>query len=295
MNMIQIITNEERVKTRLLSEPARWDTTIADHEYHAITGMVSSHWLLEFEKSPYRFHRKFTGQIKFDTEKDCYRIGSALHAKVLEPHREIKIIPGVDGRTVEGKKIKAEFTANLKPTEIALPLKEYELVNRMFDELQSHPLANELLFSDVKGQNEITGFSTIGIDGLAAKCRIDRLLRGAIVDLKTAGDSSHIGFGYSADRFGYLFQGAFYQYMAKQIDRIQRDVFTVAVENCDDDLPEIGVYQITQPILDKQLERLEVMLDRLSRCWTSNHWPRQCVQIKEINVSNNYFDKKWRS
>jgi len=150
-------------------------------DYHCWAA-ISHGDLKAFEVSPRDAH----WQMMHPPDSSAVKLGSAVHA-MMEPgefQRRFAREPQVDGRTKEGKAMKAAFVAENADKEILTP-KLWEDAVQIETAIWDHSLASAILKS--KGSSELS-FTWLE-DGLLCKGRIDYFCQWDnwtnIVDLKT--------------------------------------------------------------------------------------------------------------
>jgi len=132
-------------------------------------------------------------------------IGTAAHLAVLESHafaERCSLIAFPDYRAKEARELRDQCYIDGK---IPLLPQDYELVTKLRDRLL-HSEAHDLLFGD--GLNEQEYFW--GWDGVSCKAKADRIVKGAIVDLKTASSASPDAFQRAMVRDGHHLRAAWY-------------------------------------------------------------------------------------
>lgn len=144
-------------------------------------------------------------------ESDALNLGSAIHCAVLEPEKfpsEFLVMPKVDGRTKEGKAIKADYEKiSTEKNMTILNEEQDEQIKGMVQAIRAHEIANGMLTG---GEAEYSYFAKDPVTGLMLKTRPDYKNKGALIDLKTCQDASKDGFIKACINFGYHIQAAFY-------------------------------------------------------------------------------------
>jgi hypothetical protein len=132
-------------------------------------------------------------------------VGTAAHLAVLEGHEfaaRCSLVPYPDWRTQDSRNIRDRCIADGK---VPLLPKDYELVQAMHHAIR-HSDAAEYFFGE--GESEIS--YTWDADGIACKARADRIVPGAIIDLKTAMSASPEAFQRAMVRDGHHLRSAWY-------------------------------------------------------------------------------------
>jgi hypothetical protein len=146
---------------------------------------------------------------KDDSDNAAFRLGRAIHARVLEADRysqDFGVGPAVSSRNAKAwKEAAAAFTG-----EMLLTVDEHQTVEGAAKSLMEYPISRRVLFESV-GDNEVSAFGKDPGTGIELKCRIDRLMaNGMLVDVKSTADASPSAFAKSCHNFGYALQAAHY-------------------------------------------------------------------------------------
>ena len=177
-------------------------TDLTNKEYHAHPAISSSDVKAVHTKS--LAHWK--GKVRKETS--AFALGSAVHALVLEPEKNL-VVRGPEDR--RGNKWKeASFAADIEG-QILLPEGEFDLAARIADAAKAHPVVEQYL-GDPTFVAEASFFGIDPETGVEIKCRPDGYLPdyGIVFDLKTTTDASPDGFPRELRKFAYDVQGAFY-------------------------------------------------------------------------------------
>ena len=192
------------------------DMTNAD--YHAHEGISSTAVKTVFKSS--LAHWK--GAVR--KENPAFDLGSAVHALVLEPHRNLVVRGPVDRRGSKWKDKQAELTAD----QVLLPEAEFDVARQMADNILAHPSAAGYFGDGMVAEQSI--FADCPDTGLLLKCRPDALSHNVIVDIKTTVDASPSGFDKQVWQYGYGIQDAFYRRVCSLAGLDVDDFIFVAVE-----------------------------------------------------------------
>ena len=138
-------------------------------------------------------------------ESTAFDLGTAVHAMVLEPEKELVRRGPADRRGDKWKhaKMAADFDDIL-----LLPEAEYDLAEVIAQSVIAHTPA----WLDVPRTVEASIFASDPITGVDIKCRPDIYIEadGLIVDLKTCASASPRIFTRDVHAYGYNLQAAFY-------------------------------------------------------------------------------------
>jgi hypothetical protein len=211
-------------------------------------------------------------------------LGEAIHYAVLEPDAFIEryaAMPKVDGRTKEGKAIKAEFEQANQGKAI-LSYDDYARCLAVSDAVAAHSKAWALL--ERADMREVSGFWNDPLTGLFCKLRSDAVCSGisTMFDIKSTNDASRVEFERSIFQYGYHRQGAHYidgmAVLGHKIDHYA----IIAVEK---QAPfAVAVYRLKNEVL--QLGRKEniQLMELWKRCEDSGEWPGYPEQITDIGI-----------
>jgi hypothetical protein len=239
-------------------------------EYHAWPGCSASRLSVLADATP--LHYRYA--IDNPTEPtDAMRLGSLLHAGVLEPETVLDkyaIAPKCDRRTKEGKAAWVTFCRE-SDGKTVVTSDEVRAVRGMVKAVRSHPLAAELLEHRTE-----TELSVVWIDpttGVRCKMRMDALCGRIriVLDLKSTEDASPDAFSHSVWKWGYHRQGAHYL-AGLAAHGIDAEAFTLIV-------PEktpphaVAVYELTDEALQAGREEIAVMLRTIAECERTKKWP----------------------
>lgn len=264
---------------------SEWIVGHNEYEYHQ-RPELSSHKMMDFIKSPYKFYRK---HIKKDvpsfTKSAAMDLGSLAHHLALEPNRPLYVGPEGDGRTKAVKDAKAALELKMPPQETMYSHGDHKTALEIIQALREHEEANKWLFQSSSFKNELTGITEF--NGIPIRLRCDKINDKYIVDLKTTSDASPKSFGRYCENNGYLIQAAWYCMMSKLIDGLDREFKIIAVET---EAPyEVGLYSIPHSIILKEQTKIKKYLVKYKQCLDSNYWPRLCKEFEDIQISTWYF------
>lgn len=253
----------------------RWNVT--NDAYHADHSAIGSSMLMTFRKSPALYHQRFVSNEILPPEPTPDMVlGSALHCLTLEigvfAERYATAIK-VDGRTKEGKALKAEFAAK-NAGKIILDSEDYAKTLDWNHALMTHPVAAKLLNS--YGVNEVAFRWTDDETGLTLKARFDRLIvppvvaQPVVVDLKTAIDPSPAGFAKAVANFDYHLQAALYCEAAHLLTDEEPVFLFVCVGK---DAPhDVWVHQLDSEFAALGARELRTTLRKLAVAYSMGDW-----------------------
>ena len=181
-------------------------------------------------------------------------LGSAIHAKVLEPKTfddEFLVIEKLDLRYNVDKEKKKGYEASGK---ILLQPKEGDVIERVYQSVINNPFAAQYLDGDI----ELSHYTTF-MD-VEVKVRPDVKGKDFIADIKTCQDNSPKAFRNDVFKYGYHIQAAFYAMVLdypvewfKFIAVETNHPYTTEVYTLSDEMIEMGIKDMVNA-LDKWKE-----------------------------------------
>lgn len=255
---------------------------LTNAEYHA-RPEVSKSGLDLARRSPLHFWNRYLNPDRaVEPPTDAMVLGSALHARVLEPHlyedEYIAAPEGIDRRTKEGKLRWADFEAEADG-KIVLKAEDAARIEAMAQAVHRHPAARMIL--RLPGKCEQSYFWTDETSGENCKCRPDWHSddRRLIADVKTTEDASPRGFIRSVMKYRYHVQASFYS------QGIGADQFLfIAVEK----KPPfaVAVYATPPELLERGFKEAVEDLRLIATCRAENRWPGYGDEIQSLTVPN---------
>jgi hypothetical protein len=165
---------------------------------------------------------------KGDVNEATGRLGTAAHAATLEPSvfaREFIVFPGHRrGHFWDAFEIEA-----MKSGLQVLSQSEHDEASEIAGAVHRHPRASVLLSGGKAEQTLQWSFRSKSFS-FDCKGRADYIRDDALVDLKSTGDASPEGFGWSVMSYGYLGQAAWYSDGLYLATGRRRPFYFVAVE-----------------------------------------------------------------
>jgi hypothetical protein len=204
----------------------------------------------------------------------AFNFGHAAHKEVLGEGGELVTFPKVDGRTREGKAVRAEMGAALAAGKIVLTEEEYAVVKAMAAKLQEHRLAMALLTG---GTSEAAMFWRDPETGTWCRSMVDKLReprngRLMCVDYKTA-DSAHPDkFCRKAWDYGYPQQDDHYSTGCRILGLAERVDFAFVVqEKYSPYLVNVVQFNDNDRAIGRLLNRRAI--HTYVRCMETSEWP----------------------
>lgn len=191
-------------------KPGVWDIDPAG--YHADTTATNHHALEDFRESVPLYYQRYVSQTLARTEPtDAMKLGTALHALVLQPERVDELVgvaPEGDRRTKAGKEAWAAFQATAGGKTVVTQ-EQWCAARMMADSVLAHGLARDLLTSP--GRSELAVRWLHPSLEVPLKVLFDRQLDcGVSLDIKTAAEPHPAAWVRQAVNFGIHRQAALY-------------------------------------------------------------------------------------
>lgn len=226
---------------------------MTNEEYHQQGGISSSAVKSVYKKS--LAHWK--GEKRRQTS--AFSLGSAVHALLLEEHRDLLI----KGPKTRASKAFKELEENAGPDQIVLTEVEYHMAHRMAQETLKNKSCKDVLRHKERA-NEVSVFAECERTGLVLKTRPDLYIEseGLIYDVKTTQDASPTGFAKECFKYSYDIQAAFYIYVC-QLAGLSLDYFSfISVEKSAPYCSHLHI--VTPELLENATERMHSTLAVIS-------------------------------
>ena len=142
------------------------------------------------------------------TETDSMRLGTAVHARILEPQlfdSEVAVLPEMNLRTKDGRLERDQFVEKNKGKTV-IRQDDMHTVECIYQNFKYHHLAPDLIQGNIE-------FSHYGVqDGIEIRCRPDvyNPETKIIADVKTCQDNSPRAFKSDVYKYAYHLQAVFY-------------------------------------------------------------------------------------
>jgi hypothetical protein len=234
---------------------------MTNSEYQSMTA-VSSHWLIDFLKSPAYCYRQHLGDRMMELLGDALRFGTLVHCLALTPNqldREIAVLE-VNRRTALGRMAwNGALGRGLTPV---TPV-EMEKARALVANLKKDKTVRRLLFHGKKERTIIQPRAR-GLLPLKARLDIHHESRRQIVELKTTWSIEAAK--AAMERYRYLLSAAFYRDMARGTSTVF--VFAETREPFGYELMDMSRAQ-----LEEGREQWQSALRGFDDCWQSGIWP----------------------
>jgi hypothetical protein len=278
-------------------------------DYHALDAASKSRlWMMAEPRTPAHLKEVIDhGQ----EAKDCFRVGDATHAIILEPQRfaDMYVVAGqCEAATNSGKGPRCSFGGKVllagawycsgharglgegDKSKVVVSAAEFEEFKAMRASVKANRTAYELLTSP--GQTEL---SLVWMedniehapDGLLMKCRLDRYVRfedtDVVLDIKTTRDASPTGFQREMYKHGYHVQAAVYLAgLGRVLNRQHTRFIFIAIENTPPYLT--AVYEVDNKTLIKGWDTYQRLLEKYAECRQTGNWPGYAEGIQELTL-----------
>lgn len=274
---------------------------ISNEDYHRGPGISKSGLSLIVDRSPGHYQVQ---KLHPKPSKDCYTVGTACHAAVLEPDIfERDFIPdpfpgirtktgSIVGKTTgEAKEARKELEkagktiVHTKPEGLSdfWDRDDWNTVLCMRDAVAADPTASAFLDLS-QGKSELSVYWIDPETGRLCKCRPDFLneYHNVAIDLKTADNASYSGFGKAAGSFTYFMQDPFYSDGLLAVDRPVLAFIFVVVEK----EPPYGVatYLLKEEEIQAGRAMYRKAMDIYNECKKADHWPTYPPGVRDLGI-----------
>lgn len=198
-------------------------TNMSNEVYHATAGISSSAVKAVYKKSLAHWKGE-----KINPNNPNFAMGTAVHALLLEPERNL-VVKGPKTKTSVAFK---EMKESLTDDQVLLTEVEYHVANRIAQGALANPNCAKALQHPDR-VNEISIIEKCPITSLTLKTRPDLMIESqqTVYDVKTTQDASPRGFGVTeCVKYGYFLQGAHYVYVCSLAGYDIREFSFIACE-----------------------------------------------------------------
>lgn len=232
---------------------------------------LSNSGIKEILKSPAHF-RYWTDNPKEDSS--AFRVGRAFHMMVLEPEEatyEIAIFR--ETKTFNSKAGEAFLLRY--PNNICVTLDEYNQASAMYESLKREEKIMSLL-GGCRRELEIYGSRLTSRGAIDTKAMLDAVSQTAIFDLKTT-DEPAADFEWTAKRYKYEIQAAWYRERIWAEDGVWRDFYFIVVEK----KPPYGVllYHAGDDFISRGMIKCDSACEIYAQAKALNAWPSYDTQV----------------
>lgn len=217
-----------------------------------------------------------------DSDSPSLRLGTAVHAAILEPTRFdglVRIEPKCDKRTKDGKALFESFEQSLMPGQVRISEDQFAVVRGIERNVRASRTCTELL-----ERASVREMSVVAdVEGVTCKCRADAFGDGLVLDLKTtSGLACEEEFAKSVWNYGYAIQAAFYRLV---MDRAGVSMKSFAWIACETNAPfGVACYRIDASVLDYFEPAIEQALHRWADCEHTQSWPAYPDELRSLEL-----------
>lgn len=252
--------------------------SLSNKDYHEATEFLSSSMIKLMVQSPELYYKTY---IQKDIKKeynDAFDVGTAIHARILEPDEYAKTVVFFSGRR-SGKDWEVFRKENAE--KIILGDLQKMQIDRMYNSFINSTQGPELLSG---GFAEVSLFTQL--DGKDIKVRADYLdvRRGSIFDVKsTSGIITEEGFRYKAEGklYGYDLQAALYADAYSKHFQQEFDFYWIVISK---DYNDIKFFKASTAFLEQGRKKYENGIALIKK-YENNAWNFE-ESIIELNPSS---------
>jgi exodeoxyribonuclease VIII len=225
--------------------------------------------------SPTEFYERYIARTwPYKPATPAMLLGSMVHCLALEPDEfdnRFAVMPDVDGRTKEGKAVKAEFAARYTGKDVEFVTDDdFVTASLCHAALLQHDEFGKVLANlDKMIVEKEFYWNQNGVD-CAGKPDIVDLKRGIIWDIKTTQDVRSSVFGRQASNLAYARQAAFYLDGVHQCTDILCDFIFVAVKTTP--VHEVAAYLVPAEAIRDARDDIDNLLTEYKRRVAQNYW-----------------------
>lgn len=260
-----------------------------EREYNEAEGIRRSD-LWKMEESPEKFKWNLEHPIE---QTPAMAFGSACHKWVLEGKEfwdEYAVAPNVDGRTKEGKEIKAKF-AEENAGKTVITNDNMTVMDEMAGALHGCKLAEKLIYGN--GESEVPFFWTDNDTGEICKIKVDRLVKynrkWYVVDYKTTACAETFRFNSDIFKLGYYMQAAMYTEGVMKAKKMRKRPGFLFVAQEKTAPYSVNVIEVSEEVMGAGIAKFHQLLDKYHQCKMLDQWPGYMTG----NVPNDSYLPTW--
>ena len=192
-------------------------------------------------------------------DSPAFALGSAVHATLLEPERDLV----TKGPKTRASKLFKDLYNNREDDQVVLTEVEYYVHHKMCQSALKNDTCNKIL-TDSRRVTESSIFVTDKVTGLNLKTRPDLYIpeTGQLFDIKTTIDASPTGFAEQVGKYAYHIQAAFYVLTCKKAGLKAKEFNFIAVEKT---APYIThLHKVSPELLKEATEQVEETLAHIA-------------------------------
>lgn len=255
---------------------------MTNQQYHGDVSRVSKSGLDLVNKAPAKYYAKYLDPNRPITNKqpsDALIFGSALHKYVFERQDfASEFVVSAEFKGEGSRQRKNEFM-ELNEGKQAVSMEDYSKIQDMYDSLMRHSIVRELLTST--GVAEQTIHWTDPLTNVPCKCRPDWMCD-YIVDLKSTEDASEDGFKFSAKKYRYYVQDAFYIDGARAAGFNPKGFIFIAIEKEYPYLVNLHVYGEDEREFGRETYQQDLLT--YQECHAKNEWIGYGEDVKNLKI-----------
>ncbi len=250
--------------------------------YHADTTSLSASGakLLLPPSCPAKFRQRMDGPREY---KQVFDFGTVAHSLVLGEGCDFVAIDAPDWRT---KAAQTERDKIRKDGKTPILQSELDRATAMAAAVYLHPLAGELLTA--KGQAEISWYADDPATGIRLRARPDWKTEAYepgrlwIIDYKTTVTAQPSDFARRAADYGYHFQAAWYQNVARLLGHKDPRFIFIAQEK---EAPYlVSVVEFDDEAIEEGARLVRQAIDTYARCMETGLWPGYDEGITQMSL-----------
>lgn len=219
---------------------------------------------------------------KYKTYKasPAFALGSAVHALVLEPHKNLVVRGPEDRRGAKWKD--ASLAADLDG-KILLTESDFDLAAEIAGAVRANQVVRGWL-AEPWFTAEGSFFATDSETGVNIKCRPDGWIPngGIVFDIKTTKDASPEGFPREMRNYGYDLQAAFYLRTLREAGFDARKFIFVAVEK--EPPYAVGLHVMTDRYLEHANTRVTRTLEKINAAIAADDYTTGWPMINDVHL-----------
>lgn len=212
----------------------------------------------------------------------AFHFGHGLHCLALEPDKfneRYAIRPKFDGRTKEGKAIKAKFEESLNG-KMVFEQEDFEQMKLMADAIKRQAIHRFIQ----RGEAEVCIVWDDKETGLRCKARIDYLHRdhAILIDLKSTTDASKDAFAKAVYNYGYYQQCGWYVDGWKTITGDESAFVFLAAEK---GVPyAVAAYEMADEVVVAGRKSYQHAIKIYQECIKNNYWPGYSDKVEMLTM-----------
>ena len=256
--------------------------------YYQDHSRVSNSMLSLLKECPELYHRRYILGIDDRQPTANMKLGSLVHALVLEPETvtsRYACVPKIDRRTKEGKAIYERIICEHQGKEL-VDYEVWEQAMRMAEAVTNHPECKQVFRSACDVELELS----YELFGAACKSKLDLVhqSRQLVLDLKTSGDVSPRAFSSSVATFGYHRQAAMYTAAVERLYAVRPRFVFACVSTSE---PYIAAcYELDSVAIDTGVGEIAQLIDELRTRTEHNDWTSDHAKgVNSISLPKYYF------